>query len=68
VTSTSTYPPLLALGAALRATAARGFFFGFFFLGFGGAVVSSWATVGAASGFAAALFLLNEGKPNQPLD
>jgi hypothetical protein len=47
----------------------RGFFLGFFFLGLAGAAVCSCvATVGAASGFAAALFLLNDGKPNQPLD
>jgi hypothetical protein len=74
VTSTSTYPLLLAAGAALRATAVR-FFLGFFLRGFGGAAGSELAvTAGAVVwsgvvGFTlGGLFLLKDGKPNQPVD
>lgn len=72
MTSTSTYPPLLAAGVALRATGVR-FFLGFFFLGLGGAAVSELAvTAGAVCSVVAGLvlgglFLLNDGKPNQPV-
>ncbi len=71
MTSTSTYPPLLALGAAFRATDAGAvrFFLGFFFFGFDGDGVSLFAVTGAVSGaLLAAVFLLNDGKPNQPPD
>jgi hypothetical protein len=72
VTSTSTYPPELALGAALRATGVFLRFGGFFFFGLGGAAVSELAVTGAAEcsdevDFGG-LFLLNDGKPNQPVD